>query len=777
MLKRILKHDLIKNKVISLILFLSIVLSAFLTASSFHMTMELTGSLSSFFKKSIAPDFVQMHAGEINQDEIDAWSHANDLVLEQQTVEMVNIDHTNISFSNQQNNPIEIMDHYFVDQNTKFDYLLDMRSSIVHVSPGTVALPLYYKEKYNIDLGGTIRIHNKGFMKELKVTDFVRDVQMNPSIIHSKRFVVHEEDLLEIRSHVGTVEYAIEFLLKDLDHLKEFHALYESSGLPNKGPTIDYPLIKLLNAITDGIVVALIIFVSFLLIIVAAICIRYTIVSTMEEDFREIGIMKAIGIPEKNIKHIYLSKYVVISMIAAVIGYIVSLLVKNIFTAHISLYLGTAPTSVGKVLVPILSIGVLLMIIILYCSHVFRKFKHITAIDSLQSASTQQFKRRKKHIAIHKSNILNINLLLGVKDVLQGFKMYILLLLVFMISSFIIIVPVNFLNTVESNEFIQYMGIENSDIRIDLQDSNHMEETYSKLVSTLENDEDISKYATYVTNKYEYVNDEDFLETIVINSGDFSAFTLDYIHGNEPKAENDLALSYLYAKEMDKSVGDTLELRVGGKSRFMNISGIYQDVTNGGRTAKANLPFQGDGLRYSWSIDVKENISKHMKIEEYRHTFKLATVTDINEYLKQTFGNTIDQLRLFTYIAIAISLIIAGLFTSLFFHMLVAKDTMQIAIMKTIGFSNNDIHSQYMIRSLFVLTIGTILGTMIANLLGPVIISGLLSIMGAVKISFTINFFKAYILSPLLIAMVVIGVAFLTLLPINRIDITDVKTD
>src|SRR5690625_3795368 len=131
MLKRILKNDFLKSKVISSILFLSIALSAFLVASSFHMTMELTGSLSSLFKKSKDPDFVQMHAGEIDQKEIDSWSASNDFVLQAQTVRMVNIDNTNIDFGSQQDHPIEIMDNYFVSQNSKFDYLLDMNSNII----------------------------------------------------------------------------------------------------------------------------------------------------------------------------------------------------------------------------------------------------------------------------------------------------------------------------------------------------------------------------------------------------------------------------------------------------------------------------------------------------------------------------------------------------------------------------------------------------------------------------------------------------------------------
>lgn len=777
MLKRILKNDFLKSKVISFILFLSITLSAFLVASSFHMTMELTGSLSSLFEKSKAPHFVQMHAGEIDQEEINSWSASNDLVFQAQTVQMVNIDNTNIDFGSQQDHAIEIMDNYFVSQNSKFDYLLDMNSNIIDVSPGRVALPLYYKEKYNIDLGEAITIQNKDFSKELIVTDFVRDVQMNPSIIHSKRFVVHEDDLKEIQSHVGDVEYAIEFLLKDTDHLNAFHSMYESSGMPHQGPTIDYPLIKALNAITDGIVVVLIVFVSILLIIVSALCIRYTIVSTMEEDFREIGIMKAIGIPEKNIKHIYLIKYVVISVVAAIAGYIASLILKNLFTSHMSLYLGKAPTSIYTIFVPIVAILILLATIVLYCLFVFRKFRNITAVDSLQSARTRQFKQGKNRMDIHKSHFLNINVLLGIKDVFNRFKMYILLFLAFVISSFIIIVPVNFLNTVESNEFIQYMGIEKSDIRIDLQHSDRMAEIYHDTISMLENDTDVSKYATYVTNKYEYVDDDGLTESIIIESGDFSAFPLDYVHGHEPRVENDLALSYLNAKELDKKVGDTLELKLNGEIRSMFISGIYQDVTNGGRTAKANLPSQEDGLRYELSVDVTENTSKHEKVEEYREMFKEATVTDINEYLDQTFGHTIDQLRLFTYIAIVIALIIAGLFTSLFLRMLIAKDTMNIAIMKTIGFSNDDIRIQYITRSLCVLATAVISGTVLANTVGPVIIGGLLSMMGAANISFVIDSFQAYILSPFVMAAVVIAVASVNLFSIKHIGITELTSD
>ncbi|WP_425447246.1 hypothetical protein [Dethiothermospora halolimnae] len=97
----------------------------------------------------------------------------------------------------------------------------------------------------------------------------------------------------------------ISYQLNDLEDLPKFSNQYDSSNLPKKGPTIDYGLIKIMNSITDGLVAAVIIFVALLLNVIALLCLRFTILSTIEEDYREIGVMKAIGISHYDIKRVY----------------------------------------------------------------------------------------------------------------------------------------------------------------------------------------------------------------------------------------------------------------------------------------------------------------------------------------------------------------------------------------------------------------------------------------------------------------------------------------
>jgi putative ABC transport system permease protein len=188
----------------------------------------------------------------------------------------------------------------------------------------------------------------------------------------------------------------------------------------------------------------------------------------------------------------------------------------------------------------------------------------------------------------------------------------------------------------------------------------------------------------------------------------------------------------------------------------MTVSGIYQDVTNGGRTAKAVLPkAPKDVLWYAVSLDLKSQARIEDKVSEYSEAFYPARVTDLEGYLNQTLGNTIGQLKMVTVVAIAVGLFVAVLITSLFLSMLISKDASQIAIMRSLGFSLWDIRVQYLSRALVLLSLGIVLGTIFSNTVGQRLVSALWSFMGASHIKFVINPLQAYILLPLLLILAV----------------------
>ena len=138
------------------------------------------------------------------------------------------------------------------------------------------------------------------------------------------------------------------------------------------------------------------------------------------------------------------------------------------------------------------------------------------------------------------------------------------------------------------------------------------------------------------------------------------------------------------------------------------------------------------------------------KVSEYANKYNFAKVSGIDGYIAQTFGSTIRSVGKASYAAIAVALVITVLITLLFMKMLVAKYRYPIAVMKALGFTNPDIAAQYMSRSVSVLMIGLVLGTLLANTLGEMLAGAVISSFGASSFHFAVNPLTSYLLCPLM---------------------------
>lgn len=772
MLLRMLRNDLMRKKGITAALFIFVLLAALLVSSGSRMIMELTSSIQYLFSESKTPHFVQMHAGDLDQTKVNTWAEGNAMVEQHQIVEMVNINGANL-YLGAESEKNTVMDIDLVTQNQQFDYLLNLNSEIIQVRDGEIAVPVYYLQQNKLNIGDQVRINNGAFERSYTIVDFVRDAQMNPSVVHSKRFIVSPNDLEQLKQGVGEMEYLIEFRLHDPAKTSEFTQAYQNAGLPNAGPVVTYGLFQLLNAMTDGIIAAVIILVSLVLILIAMLCIRFTMLATIEEDYREISVMKAIGIAEKDIKRLYLVKYVFMAGLASFLGYIASLGVNQLFVSNIMLYMGKAPATLLHFAVPLLAAGLIFTMVVLFCRAVLRRFRSISAVEALRTGSLGDTQIVRNRLNLSRNRWSSVPVFLGLKDVMQRVKMFRLLLFVFIVSSFIMIVPLNFLNTLQAPSFISYMGVGQSDIRIDLRHTNDVEQRYARLVNQIKNDADVQKYSPLVTSQFKIRNAEGSYDNLSVESGDFSIFPLSYLSGNAPATDREIALSDANSNDLKLKTGDQLTLQVGGKDQVMTVSGIYQDVTNGGKTAKALLPYNKDSvLWYVVSLDLKDRGVMAAKIAAYEKDFSPARVTDLQGYLNQTLGGTIQQLKLVTTLALAIGVFISILITSLFLQMMVAKDNNDIAVLRSIGFALSKIKLKYVVMSLVILIVGVAAGTILSNTLGPMLVSGIMSSFGASKIVFVIDPVQAYVICPLLLAGTIIITAWISIQSIRETSIS-----
>jgi putative ABC transport system permease protein len=360
-----------------------------------------------------------------------------------------------------------------------------------------------------------------------------------------------------------------------------------------------------------------------------------------------------------------------------------------------------------------------------------------------------------------------------VRDALLRFRLFGVLTVVFFFSAAIALVPLHFLSTMRSAEFISYMGVGRSDVRIDVRQSGESGRRFEDMLSRIAADEDVTRFSVLTTSTFTLHRENGEEEGFAVETGDFTLFPLDYLKGRAPAAEDEIALSYLNSQELDAGTGDRLILSAGGTRRELTVTGVYQDITNGGRTAKATFGHNEESIvARTVNLDLAPGVSKEAKVREYSAALESARVTDLEDYLSQTLGNTISQLSKVTVGALALGVVVAILITSLFFRMLIAKDARRIAIMKSIGFSQASIRVQYLAGALLLLILGIGAGTLFSNTLGQRLVSFLWGFMGAARIDFVIDPLQAYLLVPLVLMAAVAVTTLLTVAGIKDHSIT-----
>lgn len=761
MFLKIVKNDFLRKKVITITVFVFITLAVLLGASATNIIANLIQSMQDLKQCAVPADITQMHAGDIDQVVIDQFTaeHSED-ILYQETMKLLNVEGIDIHFRENETMSGTVQDISFVVQNKNFDFILDLNNQKLDMKDGETACPIYFMQEYNLSLGDVITVTlGDNYVKEFVITEYARDFEMNSSLTSSKRFVISQADYNEMLEKGNPeVEYLIEFKMKDGGDTQAVQTAYIDEKLPANGPTVGGTIFMLFDALSDATVAMVIILISVLLIIIAALCIRLTFIATIDEDLREIGVMKAMGIPKKDIKKVYINKYRIMSAIAGVVGYLLSFAIVNIFTANMRLYISSDLSGGLKYILSIVAPILVYVMIILYCKKVLKRIDKISAVEALRSGVIDQKKNKKYKCPLSSNKVLSTNIYMGVRDVWRRAKLYRLLIIIFIVCTFLVVLPLNVYNTMRSPEFSTYMGIGRCDMRVDLRKTDTITEDFKALQEDLQNDQDIEKSAAFITCSYQIKNVEDEWDYINIELGDFSVFPLQYLKGQAPKADGEISLSYANAEELAKKVGDQVIVKVGEDEKTMTVCGIYQDITNGGKTAKATPSLginQNSILWYIISMDLAPGVVKQDKMEYFRTSYDSAQVNDIQEYTRQTLGNIIDQMSTIVVAGIVIAAVIAALITALFLKMLLSKDMSQIAIMRSLGLTSNNIREQYMAGTMLVLVIGIILGVLAAQYLGEFLVSMAMSSMGAASIQFVQSIWQVWLLCPVGLILIV----------------------
>ncbi|MBO0458768.1 FtsX-like permease family protein [Enterococcus hulanensis] len=722
MYRKIIKNDVRDSKMITIITTLFITVAALLVALATILSVNLAGSIDTLMEKSQSPHYMQMHTGEVNRERLAKFVEADGNVATYEVAEFLNLNGSDI----------ELGDHSLADsvednglavQSKNLDYFLDMENQPIQPKPGELYVPVMFKKQGLAKIGDKAKIAGKTFT----INGFLRDGTMNSQMAGSKRFLLHQTDYDELFSK-GKLEYIIQFRLKDPSKLNQFEAAYKKAGLEVNGPSGTHRLFKLGNAMSDGIMIGILLLISLLVVLMTFMCIRFTLLAKIEEDYKEIGVMKAIGLQLKAIKKIYLAKYAAISIIGSLLGYLISLPLSYLLLKNIKLFMGESKNEGLSWILAVAGVLAVMLLMIAYVYVLLNRFKKISAVEAIRFSGANEKVNTKTRFNLRRLACFSPDTRIGIIDIMNRKKIYLTMLLVFIISTFIMIVPALVYHTTSSEEFVESLGFSHKiDIATSLYQSTNSVENQDKIEDYLANDSDVEMYSKISTKNFDVKEAGVENGVLSVELGNHQKFPVNYLKGHAPRRINEIALSTINADEYNKKIGDPIILIREGREEKFIVCGIYANLFNGGKTAKAI--FEDRTTPTIWtdiSIKLKNPSKLTEKMNQYKEDLPFAKMNNAEQYRDQTFGSTIQSLLMVAIGASLVAVLITGLITSLFMKLLLVKDKKEIATLKAIGLTNQEIRNQYLARSLTILVLGIGLGTGLAMTLGKTI-SGLVS--------------------------------------------------
>lgn len=716
MLKKMILNDWRQNKLLSAATIFFMTIAAALLILTALLFTELLGTIDSLMDKALVPDLMQMHAGEVDEGVLDRFAKGRPEVREWQICRFLNLDNSRLILG-EHNMADSTQDNGLSIQSGQFDFLLDMDGEKPIVSPGEVYVPICYRAKYNLTIGDEMRVGEQKFT----IIGFLRDAQMSSMMASSKRFLVNPADYEKMRPQ-GQEEYLIEFLLQEGADVNALQTAYAGGELPSNGPSITRPLIRMINALSDGMMIFVLFFVSIIVLLISMLCIHFILSIRMERDRKEVGMLKALGIDRRDIRRIYFAKYFFFSVCGGGLGLGLAINLQGPLAGQLRELYGTVEQGASATAAALLAAFLTEGIILFSIRRSLQKMNKLSALDALLQS------RKEDH----------------------GWIQYLLIGMVSAACIFLMLLPNNLYNTLSAPSFVTYMGIGSGEFRIDVRQMDNIDTVTTRIAAALERDKQVDKYAVLQTGSYTALLPNGIRVNMTVESGDHQMFPVRYSAGTAPKQDNEIALSALNAEELGLSAGDSLCLAAEGTEAVYTVCGIYSDITNGGKTAKIHSKEPGKSV--IWSI-IYVSLSESADEEAWMAKYRLlgVDVVKITDYVQDTYAQTLARLKLAARVVMGIGVLVIIVVLGLFSRLMVERSRYTISLQKALGFTDGECEWDYFAGSMAAAVMGAAVGLLLGCMGGEPLCGAVLKSFGAEGFSFVIRPIQVLIEIPALV--------------------------
>ena len=626
---------------------------------------------------------------------------------------------------------------------------------------------------------------DEGVEKQYKIAGYMKDIFLGSEMMGAVRFLLSDNDFHELYQVESLEKFRFYSMnLNDEDQFKKEYSDLGSSNILNA----DMELVSKLYFM-DMLMASVFIIVSICFIIMSILILRFTIVFTISEDIRQIGILKAIGINDFHIRCIYLLKYVFITGIGAIVGVICSHTFEQMLLDKALKNIVTDTKDISIIISSLCGIGVIAVVGIFgyLCTARLKKVSPLTAI---RNGNNGERFHKKSILKLSKSK-LNISSYLALNDILCNKKRFIVLGITFIIGVWLVTIPAISADTLKSDQIVQWFGIAESDLYLSDQSEliNIMSLTDRNEIQKLvgETRRQVEELGYPVDSAHMDLNwrfkiakeDRSFISVANQGTGvDATVYT--YLEGTAPMLENEVAITHIVADYINANIGDTVRITTGGEEKEYMITALFQNMGNLGEgirfSEKAQISYQSMIGSYGVQINFKEEYT-HTELKEIQskisEKYPNWTVKEATEFLSMLIGGVGDQIANIKDFTLCVVIFINALIILLLQKMFLIKDRGEIAFLKSLGIKNTTIIAWVVKRITFVNVIGALIATTLSVPLTQLTSGQIFKMMGASDIEYQVNIIDVFCVYPFILIVCGVIVTFIASLSVLRINAKD----
>jgi len=786
---RILKKDLKRKKTMNVILLLFIILAAMFLSSSVDNLIAVNGAIDHFIKISKAPDFLTIALTDGETDEIADFLQESENISEYEVINTFNLINEDITITRCKEEPgrtryerTNILCLEAVPEN--FMKVFQMDGSSLSLRSGEIAFLKAEADNNHLQTGDKVSIRVGEVEQEFTIAAIVKDAVFGSTMMGFKRALISEEDFAKFADQEGLVHtriYNINYADKE-----KFQEEWRSRNFMVISSIEGESTIRMCY-IMDMLIAAILIVLSVCLILLAFLVLRFTIVFTLQEDYKEIGIMKAIGIKDMGIKGLYLIKYLAISVVGAMIGFGLGFPFGKVILdrAIVNIMVESAEQNF---VINLICAAAVVLIVLLFCYLSTGKLKKISAMEAIRSGSNGERYRAKNHLKLWKRPKMKPCFYMAVNDILSSLKRFGILFVTFCLGTMLILLPLSAASTLKSGGIITSFSLSPSDVYLDtgkgeiytvdmdrmFQDMEEIEERLKEYGITAKTGADMGYMLPCYTDDPK--NSVTYYVLQAVGNWD-RHYTL--LSGKEPELPNEVIITELTAEEMGVGIGDTIYFAGSEKAEEFIITGTYQSMMNMGQgyrvSRSAGLDQKYAAGIFCLQVEI-EDMESEKACERLKEIFPEYKIMNAEGFLDNMIGGVVEQLNMLTVFIVGIVLVINSLITILMMKTIMTKERGDIALLKSIGFTDRSLRAWQTSRILLVLTAAVVMGTILSNIFGPYLIGPVFARMGGTSIELVTSTFEACVLYPLVLFLVTGMSALICAGGVKKVDLKEVNS-